>query len=124
MVSGACSGCKPDTMMGSLLIFTRGFNRFIQVAGRDLREKVTEEEGSLIKTCVFMDRSYVMSFKGEDLLHWMVSNCWAAHAAEAISIAQLLLTHSVLVNGRLQRVTQSSPGLFFPLHRMLHFVHP
>ena len=70
-----------------------------QVCGQDLHERV-KQENSLIKTCTYLGKSYVSSFKGEELLHWMVAHCWAAHAAEAMSICQLLLTHNVICNGK------------------------
>ena len=64
-----------------------------------------KQENSLIKTCTYLGKSYVSSFKGEELLHWMVAHCWAAHVAEAMSICQLLLTHNVICNGKFKVIS-------------------
>eukprot|EP00116_Pleurobrachia_bachei_P019485 sb/3479747/ len=67
------------------------------MAGRDLRSRVTRD-GDLIRTTTYLEREYSLSFRGEDLLHWMISHSWAEDRKESAAIAQLLLTHNVILN--------------------------
>ena len=57
-------------------------------------------DGDLIRTTVYLEREYDLSFRGEDLLHWMIGHSWAEDRKEAAAISQLLLTHNVILNGR------------------------